>query len=326
MQPSDFVAYRLPYGQQTLLVKGNLVSAQKAITDESVFCVKPFDASFHFVFANAQTQVLEAISEEKLQLPFFSVVQNQNGHSDFVQYVQQAKDAIDAGEFEKVVVARTEFRTAEVNAWKAFDAALKLYPDAFVYLLHSELTGTWLGASPELLLEWNGQNAKTVALAGTVKAKDDFSVKETNEQGIIGKYLHETLAQSEAVNIEVSQARPDPNGGLIHLKSDVTFEISDENKAALLDNLHPTPAVGGYPKQEAVGFIRQFEKNNRELYAGWLGEASIDKSRLYVNLRCARLFANGAVLHAGCGINSMSEPEKEWQETCWKMDVIGKCI
>lgn len=326
MQPSDFVAYRLPHGDKAVLKTGNLLPAQEVITLQSVFCVKPFDGSDLFVFSHAETNVLNEITEEKLPLSHFTDTENPNAHSDFVKYVQQAKDTIADNKFEKVVVARKEFRKADVNAWKAFEKAMELYPNAFVYLLHSELKGTWLGASPELLLELDGQNAKTMALAGTVKGNDNFSVKETNEQGIIGKYLYETLAQSNAVNIQVTLARPDLNGGLIHLKSDVTFEISDENKAELIENLHPTPAVGGYPKPEALEFIRQFEKDGRELYAGWLGESSIDKAKLYVNLRCARLYANGAVLHAGCGINSMSDPEKEWQETCWKMDVIGKCI
>jgi isochorismate synthase len=86
--------------------------------------------------------------------------------------------------------------------------------------------------------------------------------------------------------------------------------------------LHPTPAVGGFPKLNAINFINENEGYNREYYSGYLGEINYNDNfatDLYVNLRCMQIQKNNdnfqAHLYTGCGITKDSIPEKEWFET-----------
>jgi isochorismate synthase len=96
--------------------------------------------------------------------------------------------------------------------------------------------------------------------------------------------------------------------------------------------LHPTPAVCGLPKNEALSFILEHEIHNREFYSGFLGPVNMTSGRgrnsssLYVNLRCMKLRENTAILYAGCGITVESEPEKEWQETELKANTLLSVI
>ena len=84
----------------------------------------------------------------------------------------------------------------------------------------------------------------------------------------------------------------------------------------LLEALHPTPAVCGSPKDEAMNLIRKLEEKDREYYCGIVGPARIRGStNLFVNLRCMRVFEDKIRLHAGGGITKDSDPEAEWMET-----------
>ena len=83
--------------------------------------------------------------------------------------------------------------------------------------------------------------------------------------------------------------------------------------------LHPTPAVCGLPKTEALTRILTTESLDRRYYAGFLGWWGQDEAALYVNLRCLKLYAGGVRLYAGGGILPESTLEQEWQETCHKM-------
>ena len=93
-----------------------------------------------------------------------------------------------------------------------------------------------------------------------------------------------------------------------------------------LDQLHPTPAVAGLPKGEALDFIVDREPLDRSFYGGYFGLKCNEKSRYYVNLRCMQLFNKSYALYAGGGITKDSEPAAEWQETEAKMDTMKNVI
>jgi isochorismate synthase len=93
--------------------------------------------------------------------------------------------------------------------------------------------------------------------------------------------------------------------------------------AELLLKLHPTPAVGGIPKNASLEFIKANEGYDREFYSGFLGPMDPKKgSRLYVNLRCLQLLEKDALLYAGAGITAGSNPESEWDETEHKLRTL----
>jgi isochorismate synthase len=95
----------------------------------------------------------------------------------------------------------------------------------------------------------------------------------------------------------------------------------------LLERLHPTPAVCGFPKGSAMQFIIENEAFERGYYAGFLGPVSHDNhQQLFVNLRSGMGYQNGLMLMAGAGINEMSVEEDEWVETERKMDTLLNCV
>ena len=95
----------------------------------------------------------------------------------------------------------------------------------------------------------------------------------------------------------------------------------------MLGLLHPTSAVCGTPKQEAIDFILATEKHERSMYSGYLGPVNLDNAtHLFVNLRTVEIKGNRAIFYAGCGITEDSDPEKEWQETQMKCQTLQRIL
>ena len=91
----------------------------------------------------------------------------------------------------------------------------------------------------------------------------------------------------------------------------------------MLELLHPTSAVCGMPKAEAMQFILENENYDREFYSGYLGPININNaSNIFVNLRSMKICQNTAHIYAGAGITEDSDPEKEWNETEIKMKTM----
>ncbi|OYX21747.1 MAG: isochorismate synthase, partial [Algoriphagus sp. 32-45-6] len=97
--------------------------------------------------------------------------------------------------------------------------------------------------------------------------------------------------------------------------------------SVMLDLLHPTSAVCGMPRKEAHDFLQENEHFDRSFFAGFLGPVNIESATsIYVNLRTANFQENEVILFAGAGVTEDSDPEKEWEETEMKCEIIGKFI
>ena len=238
------------------------------------------------------------------------------------QTVQQALDAIEAGTLEKVVVSRSEFWETHRTPEEVFEAKCEAYPDAFVYLFAHGLAGAWIGATPEVLLVRDGELFETTALAGTkADAQRDWTDKERHEQALVADFIEQNLRGRNARGVNIDEAASMAYGTLQHLQSKITFR-SKEDVDFWLDALHPTPAVGGTPRDKALDFIANHESGERRYYTGFLGTTEGDRAAFYVNLRCMQCFANGFRLFAGGGIVEGSDPLKEWKETRDKIESI----
>jgi isochorismate synthase len=102
----------------------------------------------------------------------------------------------------------------------------------------------------------------------------------------------------------------------VHLCNELSVKVQNIDTKALLNKLHPTPAVGGIPIEEGKRFIAKHENLDRAYYTGFMGPViGDDQMDLFVNLRCAQLIPEGLVLYVGAGIILDSDPEKEWEET-----------
>jgi isochorismate synthase len=100
-----------------------------------------------------------------------------------------------------------------------------------------------------------------------------------------------------------------------------------ELASVMLKLLHPTSAVCGMPKDAALQFINETEAHERSYFSGFLGPIhKAGKTNLFVNLRCCQFFEGAVAFYAGAGITEDSNPEKEWEETEMKCDVLASVI
>jgi isochorismate synthase len=260
-----------------------------------------------------------------------------SGEKDhFIKMVEKGITAINEGEFDKVVSARTydEPLSKNFNIIDQFNRLEKTYPDAFVSLISIPGKGTWMGATPELLIESSSVHFRTVSVAGTQPFSLDkdlseaaWNQKEIEEQAMVNRYIVEQFKTIRLREFIETGPRSVRAGNMIHLKTEYTVDLNEvhfpELGTVMLHLLHPTSAVCGMPKFSALRFIAANEHLNREFYSGFLGPVNMDGvSRLYVNLRCMQILRTRAVLYAGAGITHDSVPEKEWDETALKCQTL----
>lgn len=247
---------------------------------------------------------------------------------EYIRQVKTIRKQISTGHFQKTVLSR--IKVVQGNylkyARKIFDDTCRRHPNAFVYLFKSD-RHFWLGASPEPLLRLQDGIASTVSLAGTRNHSlanmklGNWTMKEVLEQEYVTRYIHDILREFNVKDYRVTSPYVKKAGDLVHLRTDFSFRYAQVKHRIweLLDSLHPTPAVAGQPKDEAISFIKQLEPHDREYYAGFLGPMISDDSvDLFVNLRCMRITPDYLSLFIGGGITLESIPEDEWEETQWK--------
>lgn len=283
---------------------------------------QPFNTELPPITLAVVHEILYAPEVEDLNLCDVSLVEK----GDFIRKVNEAIHLINNQQFKKIVLSRTKLISppAHFNVLAFFDRLNREYPNTCNSLLFHE-NSYWIGASPELFLDIQHRKITLMSLAGTVKQKQEhlFSRKEQEEQEYVTHYIIDTLIPfCEPGSIHVSENKTLNAGPITHLLNEITGTLLPNiNQSHLLHALHPTPAVGGIPKEVAVRCINQLEPY-RDLYSGYLGTISPDACRLFVNLRCMQVFKDAIVFYAGCGITAQSNPEAEWEETELKMNTL----
>ena len=263
---------------------------------------------------------------------------------NFENLVNLALQEINSGTFEKVVVSRSEL--IELDNFQfdlVFNSLISNYPTAFKYCFYHPKVGFWMGATPELLVNIESNILKTVALAGTQLLSDlqevKWSEKEKREQQTVTDFIVNNL-QTVSSTVTKSEPYTFQAGSIIHIKTDIHATLDTQlDVSKIIDLLHPTPAVCGFPKNKSKEFILKNEGYDREFYSGYLGEWNKDfltfefgKSDLFVNLRCMKLDIDSksnvtkSQLFIGCGITSDSNPEKEYFETVNKSQTLKKIL
>lgn len=347
-QNIPFASYRLPLNREiiTVVQHHSMPERLKSLNDlheKTGFVVSPFTESpAHETFFLQPDCVffsnnIAEIYIDKLAANdrFIEIEKNKNTTKtttpeEFIGNVNKAVSAMKAAEFQKVVLSklRVEKLPDDFQPEQFFLTLCRKYPHAFVYIMQLPEVGCWIGATPEPLLTIENGTVKTVSLAGTqvgteLETEDyHWSSKEIEEQGIVTNFIEQTLRSLHIADITRLGPENYRAANLIHLKTAFEFpQAHIQNRFSdLLKALHPTPSVGGLPKDEARNFILTNEQHDRGYYTGFFGPVNInEKSAVYVNLRCLQLFDNNFVLYSGAGITSSSVAEKEWEETDNKM-------
>jgi len=236
------------------------------------------------------------------------------------------------GEFEKVVLSRTLCVDMPVDrSCGAMLLRLKeKVDDAFIGLVHLPGIGTWMGATPELLLRKRNDRLQTVSLAGTLPVNDrngvyDWTAKEIREQEIVTEFIEAQLKTFGIDDYEKSGPFTAFAGNVAHLKTEIDFpdEKVQAELGRFINALHPTSAVCGNSREKARGYILAKERHDREYYCGFLGEWNLDgRLNLYVNIRCMKILGSRACLYVGGGITADSIVDSEWDETNHKAKTI----
>ncbi len=259
-----------------------------------------------------------------------SLLTDENERSYYSVDFQNFHSRLVSGEFKKIVLARSAevSHGDDVNTRRLFFKACMSYPRMFVALVSTKVTGTWLVATPEILLEGNGRDWHTMALAGTMTlGKLNWSEKNIAEQAYVTTYITECIERFTN-DFQIEGPYSVRAGELVHLRTDFHFSIiSDDALGKIIATLHPTPAVCGIPKRETNDFIIANEHRPRRYYSGFMGPLGINgTTHLYVSLRCMEILPHAYRLYAGGGILADSVEQQEWEETAEKMKTMGKVI
>lgn len=251
---------------------------------------------------------------------------------EHIQLVKNLQKEMASGGLLKAIASRAKKieMPAHFHPAHFFKAMCERYEDAYVYLLAHQEAGIWAGSSPELLLKQEGELIETLSLAGTLPNDEgaSFGPKELEEQQIVTDSILQTLA---ACGVITEKPGPPQVKKLRHISHLYTRLFGKTiggamNATRLAAALHPTPAVGGFPKEKALQVINQYENYDRAYYAGYIGITGPERSLFFVNLRCMQLAPPHILLYAGGGITALSQPEKEWEETEWKMQTLEHLI
>jgi isochorismate synthase len=258
---------------------------------------------------------------------------------DYEAAVERALEAIEAGEVDKVVLARTLLveTDARIDPRLLARRLQAAEPGAFVYLVALPGGSSHLvGASPELVIRRRGRKVFSDPLAGTARRSPDRTrdqgiarqlldtVKEQREHRLVADAVADALAPF-CVNLAVdSEAGITSTATLWHLHTAIKGTLKPDAPDALTiaAALHPTPAVCGTPQAGAAALIERLEPFDRRFFAGLVGWVDAQGDGEWaLSLRCAEVSGSTARLHAGAGIVSGSVPASEDLETEAKFGV-----
>jgi menaquinone-specific isochorismate synthase len=257
--------------------------------------------------------------------------------------VTSATSRMKAGQLDKVVLSRSSDITFDspTNPLAALQRLQQRYPDTYRFLIEPLPNNAFFGATPELLTTIKGRSLTTAALAGSIKrgptpSEDDTlaaqlyqNLKERHEHHLVVMALEDLLLPITS-KLNVPEA---PHilklSNIQHLYTPITGELNaDYDVLQVVEKLHPTPALGGYPRNVAIDTIRASEPISRGWYAAPVGWMDAEGNGTFaVAIRSAVSKGSQARLYAGAGIVADSNPDREWEETRLKfrpmLDALG---
>lgn len=263
----------------------------------------------------------------------FSLVSSRT-HDDWMALVASAVAAVRGGRFDKVVLAR-EIKVSVNHNFLPADILRRLhtlYPSCMVFS-----TGTFLGASPELLVSRHGRHVRSHPLAGTVARSGDpvadaamaafllDSRKERSEHHFVVRQVATTLGSVCRMLVVPEAPSIMALRNVSHLGTVIEGELSNADLTALelVSRLHPTPAVAGSPTATAVTYLTAVEGFDRGCYSGPVGWMdSRGDGEWAVGVRSAEIHGNTARLFAGVGVVAESDPATELAETQLKLQAL----
>ena len=319
----SFVIYRLPYTKDIFIITGEWTTNE--------------NSSSGFVISEFKKNTPIFLDGEKIILQNDVVIRtNCNSLSPIIstktEYLKTAEKFISLCSkktINKIILSRIiKEKNSNANIYPVFKELCDRYNHSFNYILNHPSLGMWMGASPEELITGDSTTYySTTALAGSRKWSNNISwgIKEIEEQQYVKKYIENKLSK---LTTEVScetDLKTVKAGNIAHLKSTFKFK-TNQPLINLVNELHPTPAISGYPVTKAMQNIANYETHSRSLYCGYIGEISDKSAKLFVNLRCMQIKKNNFFIYVGGGLTNLSVAIDEWEETQIKSQTLLSII
>jgi len=289
-----------------------------------------FACGFGQTQEEAKANLAQLVNEEKSAVPSAPKLpllahrlgDIQQERQSWARLVKAALEKVEEGNIHKLVLAR-QIHVENEAGWNV-GAVLKnlesRFGDCWIYFVRGEGGSCFLGATPEVLCQVKGRQLKTEALAGTGSVGEEVSLlhseKDLREHRWVVEGIQKALEPfSEAVEVAPSTGiRQLPN--VLHLHTPICAVLREGvSPMQVARAMHPSPAVAGIPKEEAMVFLREKEPFPRGCYAGALGWGNEEELSMFVALRSAKMYAKRAELFVGAGIVEGSCEESEWKET-----------
>lgn len=302
--------------------------------------------AFEFYFVEKDGKQTFYYSKEAIDIPdkeftaqkhVYEIMKDDYGQ--WQELFNNVKQEIAVGKVKKVVISREVKIVCEtdVSIASVLNNLMEKNQNSFIFA-YSKEGKTFLGATPEILVQKDNEQIISYALAGTISRGDKEhdekqkaallnDPKNRHEHQIVVDYIADVMRRySDEVSIGETTILTLKN--LHHLQTRIKAKES-ENCALTewVSRLHPTPALGGYPVQEALAIIRRFEKHERGLYAAPIGIMDEQGNGLFVvGIRSALIEGNRVYAYAGCGIVNDSDCEEEYRETENKVRTIVESL
>lgn len=256
-------------------------------------------------------------------------------HTPSLDAWKKSIEAFYRSDLDKVVLGRKSQLTFDEQI-SPYDLLEHIHPNGFVFGLILSPTHAFVGATPEMLYKRHNTALVTEAIAGTRRRGKEpsedlalekqlcWSKKDQRECGFVRDSLIKDLS-SIATGLQAPKRyriKKTPNVQHLHLPISAT--IKNVNDEELIRLLHPTPAMGGYPKQEALRWLTENEAFDRGWYAAPFGYVENERAVCYVTIRSALIRNQQLHLFAAAGIVAGSIATEEWKELDAKMSMYTR--
>lgn len=261
-----------------------------------------------------------------------------DGRADWNVRFDAAYRAVEDGCFDKVVLARAR-RIDSPGGFDALATARELsarYRQCRTILWDEPSLGALVAATPETLVSVHGPNLSTHALAGTVRRSGDdradgFALlsceKNRREHDWVVRSIVDALEPLCGQITVADQPTPVARGPVLHLSSSISAVMREgQDVLHAVSALHPTAALGGYPRARSLAWLADNEGIERGYYAAPIGWVTREGGHFSVAIRCALLRDDSAWLYAGAGIVAASNRNDEWRETALKMSAVAQAL
>jgi len=289
---------------------------------------------------NLLSDKLETITQKLIQSTSFKspaaelsykIEKRPDAYEHWETSVEKATQLITEGTFNKIVLARDiRVKTNRmISATRLLHHLREHYRTSYCFLIQNNNSSAFVGCSPERLASFHSNFVLAEGLAGSIsrdedKAKDEElaerllnSSKDRQEHSFVVEAIEKRLKQfTDQIDYpEIPTIKKYIN--VQHLYTPITAWLNDKvDPLLVLERLHPTPAVGGTPRKEALPWIKVLENFERGWYAGPVGWFnSKGNGEFCVAIRSGLIYDNKARFYAGCGIVKNSVPQSEWEET-----------